>query len=1070
MKKLLLLLATVCCGMQASAVISVTPASGGTNICANLAVGGATPGFTTLSTITVSEGFQNDIATGNPRNLVLNLPTGWSFNTAVPPTLNFAAGRNIASIGFVGFTATSITITMNVTSFTQIDVFTIAGLQVRANSTASAAGNITTSTNTGFAGITATPAPGATNFGSLSLTPSLTPSVGMTVNPSTLICTGTTVTFTATPVNGGTPTYQWNRNGIPVVGATNTVFSTGTMADGDVISVVMGATGCVNPTFTSTNRTMTVNAIPAAVPVTGAGVFCETATITAGPSAGGTIYYQGTNINGTSTATPSTSQVITTPGSFTYYFRERAAAGCWGAPSPVKVRIDMPPTGITVTPASATLCMGDSATLVASGTAPNVEVFEEDFNSGTGSWTITNILGNATSFWQGRTPPGYQSATPGDGTPYAQAAPDATGSLGNITNTILTSSPFSLVNYTSATLTFNQFFRFWATGDIDVLVEVSPDGGASWITLANQLGANAGTTTWTPVTPSTTLALPPAVMGQPNVMVRFNYNSNWGFYWAVDNIKVNAVPVLSFDWAGVAGATGLSCTTCNTVTVTPAMSGANTYTVTSSVLGCAAGTSATVSVNALPTIYNVIGGGSYCAGDAGVPVDLDGSDAGVDYQLYNGATAMGAPVAGTGATFSFGSQTMVGTYTVMATDATTGCSQAMNDSAVVVMDTLPSAITGPTDVCEGSTITLASTTPGGTWASSTTTVATVGSSSGNVAGIAAGTSDITYTAATSCFVTQTVTVNALPVIAPITGVTTLCVGGSTTLSNATPGGVWFSADPSIASIDMLGAVNANAVGTTNISYAVTDMMGCTDTVSTGDTVISFPAAMAINPLTPTVTMCDGMPANLVMVGGSSGFTYQWSHGGVDIAGATNSSYTATVAGTYDVAVNNGICEITLSKTVVNPPVASIGFNTTGGYLFTGSFHAYQWFRNGVAVAGATSSVHMSPGSGNYFVVVYDANGCTDTSAIHTIAPTALVGSADVVANVKVFPNPAATQVHIEAPVKVTVTIASPDGRTVKANQATNTINISDLPNGAYMLLIYDEHNVLLKTERLSKIN
>lgn len=1069
MKKLLLLLAIVCCGLQASAVISVTPTSGGTNICANLAVGGATPGFTTLGTITVSEGFQNDIATGNPRNLVLNLPAGWSFNTAATPTLAFAAGRNIASIGFTAFTATSITITLNVTGFTQIDVFTIAGLQVRANSTGALGGNITTTTNTGFNGITATPGPGATNFGSLSLTPSLTPSVGMTVNPSALICTGTTVTFTATPVNGGTPTYQWQRNGIPVVGATSTTFSTAAFTDGDVISVVMGATGCVNPAFTSTNRIMTVNAIPAAVPVTGAGTYCETATITAGPSAGGTIYYQGTNFNGTSTATPSTSQVITTPGSYTYYFRERAAAGCWGAPSPVKVRINTPPTAITVTPSSGTLCFGDSAAFTASGTAPNVEVLEEDFNAGIGSWTITNILGNATSFWQTRNAPGYQNATGGDGTPYAQAAPDATGGLGNITHTILTSPAFSLVNYTSATLTFNQFFRLWGAGDIDVLVEVSPDGGASWLTLVNQLGANAGTTTWSPLTPSTTLPLPAAVLGQPNVMVRFNYNSDWGFYWAVDNIKVNATPTLTFDWAGLSGATGLSCATCDVATITPTVTGANTYTITSSVLGCAAGTSLTVSVNALPNIYNVTGGGNYCAGDAGVPVGLDGSDAGIDYQLYNGATTMGTALAGLGTPLSFGSQTMVGTYTVMATDATTGCTQAMNDSAVVVMDTLPAAITGPANVCVGSTITLASATTGGTWTSSTTPVATVGASSGNVLGIAPGTSDITYTAATSCFVTQTVTVNALPVIAPITGVTTLCVGGSTTLSNATPGGVWSSANPAIASIDMLGAVNANAAGTTTISYAVTDMMGCTDTVTTGDTVVAFPASMAINPLTPTVTMCDSMPANLLLVGGSSTFTYQWSQGGIDIAGATNSSYTATVAGTYDVAISNGICQVTLSKTVVNPPVASIGFNTTGGYLFTGSFHAYQWFRNGTAIAGATSSVYLSPVAGSYFVVVYDVNGCTDTSAIYTITST-FVANNSVVANVRIFPNPAATQVHIEAPVKVTVTIVSPDGRTVKANQATNTINIADLPNGAYMLLIYDEQNVLLKTERLSKIN
>jgi hypothetical protein len=81
--------------------------------------------------------------------------------------------------------------------------------------------------------------------------------------------------------------------------------------------------------------------------------------------------------------------------------------------------------------------------------------------------------------------------------------------------------------------------------------------------------------------------------------------------------------------------------------------------------------SVTATETALPLAYNVTGGGTYCSGGAGLTVDLDNSEAGVEYQLYLGAAPVGTPVAGTGAGISFGQQTAAGTYTVEATSLTT---------------------------------------------------------------------------------------------------------------------------------------------------------------------------------------------------------------------------------------------------------------------------------------------------------------------------------------------------------------------------------------------------------------
>ncbi|MGC9375014.1 MAG: hypothetical protein ACP5DQ_08250 [Bacteroidales bacterium] len=100
----------------------------------------------------------------------------------------------------------------------------------------------------------------------------------------------------------------------------------------------------------------------------------------------------------------------------------------------------------------------------------------------------------------------------------------------------------------------------------------------------------------------------------------------------------------------------------------------------------------TVTVVPIPTAYNVTDGGSYCAGGSGVPVGLDGSEIGVDYELFVDGLPAGSIVAGDGGAISFGNQTTAGNYTVEATDASGTCSQPMNGSATVTINPLPAAI------------------------------------------------------------------------------------------------------------------------------------------------------------------------------------------------------------------------------------------------------------------------------------------------------------------------------------------------------------------------------------------
>src|SRR5262249_8109756 len=76
------------------------------------------------------------------------------------------------------------------------------------------------------------------------------------------ICSGTMVTFTATPTNGGTPGYQWKVNGNNV-GTNSNQYQSSTLVNGDLVTVVMSSSiQCANPQMATSNTiTMVVQAL-----------------------------------------------------------------------------------------------------------------------------------------------------------------------------------------------------------------------------------------------------------------------------------------------------------------------------------------------------------------------------------------------------------------------------------------------------------------------------------------------------------------------------------------------------------------------------------------------------------------------------------------------------------------------------------------------------------------------------------------------------------------------------------------------------------------------------------------
>lgn len=138
-----------------------------------------------------------------------------------------------------------------------------------------------------------------------------------------------TTTITAAAGAGGTIYFQGTTSGGTSTASavtTQTITSSGTYYFRSYNGCSWGPEG---------SAVVTINTIPSAVTITGGGLSCGSATLTATGGTGGTIYFQGTTADGTATNLGSTPQTVTTAG--TYYFRSRSSAGCWGPESSVAV-------------------------------------------------------------------------------------------------------------------------------------------------------------------------------------------------------------------------------------------------------------------------------------------------------------------------------------------------------------------------------------------------------------------------------------------------------------------------------------------------------------------------------------------------------------------------------------------------------------------------------------------------------------------------------------------------------------------------------------------------------------
>ena len=140
----------------------------------------------------------------------------------------------------------------------------------------------------------------------------------------------------------------------------------------------------------------------------------------------------------------------------------------------------------------------------------------------------------------------------------------------------------------------------------------------------------------------------------------------------------------------------------------------------------------------------------------------------------------------------------------------------------------------------------------------------------------------------------------------------------------------------------------------------------------------------------------------------------------------------------------------------------------GNVLSVGDYKNYQWYFNNVPINGATEPTYKATKNGPYSVFVKDDNGCIDISPQYVVSNAEGEKKEQPNDVIRIYPNPATSYVNFDAAQMVNVKIATSRGKVVISKDNAKSIDISKLPNGVYIINVYDDTKKLLKTEKLLK--
>jgi len=798
-------------------------------------------------------------------------------------------------------------------------------------------------------------------------------SVSISINQPT-ICAGATVTLTAT---SSATSYTWN------TGAnTTSIVVTPTATTGYSVAGTSGGCSASGSTtvFVNTNPTITVNSA----------TICsgQTATLNA---LGGTSYtwnpggLTGASVN----VSPGATQIYTLTGA--------NAAGCSSI-----INSTVTVTGsaaLSVT--SATICSGQTATLVASG-ATNYTWMP----GSTTSATLTDAPATTTSY----------TVFGANGTCTAQAT--ATITVGSAVSVSINQPTICIGETATLTATSPATTYTWSTGANTNSIIVSPTITTSYSVTGTSGGCNAAGSTTVFVSGSPTITATSATVctGQSATLTASGATN---FTWtpgSVVSATLTAAPATTTSYT-VLGAIG-NCTAQATSTITigsavsisvnqpticagesvtlTATSPATTYTwstgaTTNSIVvsptvttmysvngtsgSCNATGSGSVTVNAAPTI-TVAGGTSICSGQTTTL-----TAGGTNTYTWEPGTVTGNSVAV--------SPLINSTYSITGTDLS-GCS-SNTTIAVIVSAAASISVTAPsTVICAGETASLTASGAGTyTWqpggiVSPTLNVAPIATQNYTVlsaSGTCTASSVITVSVNAPSSVS--ITTNSMPLV---------CSGSSVTLFAS--GATTYTWNP--------GNIVANAISVSPsvpTTYTVTGGTGNCLSSAVQQVSVTSGINFTVNPT--SIILCTGTRTTITAVGAQNYIWLPGNYTGSSVTINPSASVVYTVIGsvgscTATKTINVNISNVTADFIILNNESDNFGAIQFQN-LSSGNNSNHWYFSNGTDTYATDPAVYFGD-PGTYVACLYVKNtrGCSDT-----LCKAVTVGCAE---NVVFIPN------------------------------------------------------------------
>ncbi|MBW7867971.1 MAG: gliding motility-associated C-terminal domain-containing protein [Brumimicrobium sp.] len=677
--------------------------------------------------------------------------------------------------------------------------------------------------------------------------------------------------------------YTWERQGDGTVGSGQTFTAT----EPGSYRVTYNCNGC------SSTSAWTVIVAPGSAPTAGAisanQTICANSTpatlnnVTLGTGSGSITYQwqQSTvgcgsgwsDIPGATGSSYSPSALTQT----TYY--RRGAIDCWGRTTYsacITITVETPPTAATIG-GTFGYCIGDNGTVTASQTGGN-------WNSTNSSIFTVDNMGNISALTAGSTNVEY--IIPGGSCPDATSTQLITVTAPPIAATL--NGVFTYCVGNSDVLTASQLGGSWTSSNSSVFQIdnsgnlIATGGGTAQVTYTipgNGACADAVTTQTITVSVAPIVA---TITGDFGYCVGDNGTVNasqTGGTWSSSNSSIFTVDNMG----------NISAVSAGTAQVT--------YTIPGGGVCPDAVSSQTITISAPNTPASITGNFNYCVGGSATLV------ASISGGSWNSTNPSIFQIDNLGNVIAVGPGSAQVEYTIAGSGA---CGNSVSTQTITVSVTPTAAIlTGDFLYCLGGTNgTVNASQTGGNWSSSDPSVFTV-DNSGNITVVGAGTAQVTYTIAggvcPDAITNQTITVSTPLSPITLTGGTALCVGGTDQLVASIPNGTWSSNDASVT-VDANGNLLGVSAGQADITYLV-DGGGCPDVSETVTVVVT-------NMVTPSVAItgdavteiCSNETISLTAVPSNGGAnpTYQWQINGVNVTGATNSTFSTTGSG-----LNNG---------------------------------------------------------------------------------------------------------------------------------------------------------------------